>query len=125
MEPLAVIPILRISDVAKAKEFYIDWLEFTIDWEHTFDENAPVYMQISKGNTTFHLSEHYGDGTPGTGIFIWCTGLEAYQQKLLNKSYKYFRPGLETTFYNSLCMNIVDPFGNKISFNEKLNENKS
>ena len=125
MEALTCIPVLRIYDVAKAMEFYINWLEFTIDWEHRFDENAPLYMQISKGDISFHLSEHYGDGTPGTGIFIWCTGLEAYQQNLLNKNYKYFRPGLETTFYNSLCMNIIDPFGNKISFNEKVENNES
>jgi uncharacterized glyoxalase superfamily protein PhnB len=121
MEATEVIPILRIFDVAKAKAFYIDWLEFALDWEHTFNENAPVYMQISKGNAILHLSEHYGDGTPGTGIFIWCTGLEAFQKMLLDKNYKYYRPGLETTFYNSLCMNVIDPFGNKISFNEKLN----
>jgi uncharacterized glyoxalase superfamily protein PhnB len=120
MEAITVIPVLRIFDVAKAKEFYIDWLEFKIDWEHTFEENTPVYMQVSKGNVVFHLSEHYGDGTPGAGVFIWCTGLEAYQKMLLQKGYKYFRPGLETTFYNSLCMSVLDPFGNKISFNEKL-----
>ena len=122
MEIIVVIPVIRIFDVAKAKEFYINWLGFTIDWEHTFDANAPVYMQISKGTAIFHLSEHYGDGTPGIGIFIWCTGLELYQQQLVQKNYKYFRPSLETTFYNSLCMNIIDPFGNKISFNEKLDE---
>lgn len=122
MEATTVIPVLRIFDVAKAKEFYIDWLEFNIDWEHTFEANTPVYMQISKGNIIFHLSEHYGDGSPGAGVFIWCKGLEEYQQKLLMKNYKYFRPGLETTFYNSVCMNIKDPFGNKISFNERLND---
>jgi uncharacterized glyoxalase superfamily protein PhnB len=122
MEVTTVIPVIRIFDVAKAKEFYIDWLEFTIDWEHTFDEHAPVYMQISKDQAVLHLSEHYGDGTPGTSIFIWCTGLEAYQQQLLSKNYKYFHPGLESTFYNSLCMNVIDPFGNKISFNEKRSE---
>ena len=122
METTAVIPILRIFDVAKAKEFYINWLEFTLDWEHTFEENTPVYMQISKNKTVLHLSEHYGDGTPGTGIFIWCTGLEEYQKLLLGKNYKYFRPGLETTFYNAICMNVVDPFGNKIAFNEKSEE---
>ena len=122
MEALTIIPILRIFDVAKAKEFYIDWLEFTIDWEHTFDENAPVYMQISKEHITIHLSEHYGDGTPGAGIFIWCTGLETFQKRLLDKNYKYFRPGLETTFYNSLCMTVLDPFGNKLSFNEKISD---
>ena len=35
------IPILRIYGVAKAKEFYIDFLGFTLDWEHRFDDNAP------------------------------------------------------------------------------------
>jgi len=125
MEAHSVIPILRIFNVAKAKEFYIDWLEFTLDWEHTFDENAPVYMQVSKNNIILHLSEHYGDGSPGAGIYIWCTGLEEYQQKLLAKGYKYFRPGLETTFYQSLCMNVIDPFSNKISFNQKLDEKDS
>lgn len=30
-----VIPILRIFDYKKAIEFYIDWLGFKINWEHT------------------------------------------------------------------------------------------
>ncbi|MES1217075.1 MAG: glyoxalase superfamily protein, partial [Bacteroidota bacterium] len=50
------IPVLRIFDVAKAKEFYIDWLEFKLEWEHTFDENFPLYMEISKDNIKIHLS---------------------------------------------------------------------
>ena len=28
------ISVFRIFDVAKAKEFYVDWLGFTVDWEH-------------------------------------------------------------------------------------------
>ena len=125
MNAISVIPVLRIFDVAKAKEFYVDWLEFVIDWEHTFNQNAPVYMQISKGNLVLHLSEHYGDGTPGSNTFVWCAGLEQYQQQLLAKNYKYFRPGLEATFYDTLCMNIIDPFGNKLSFNEKTDSAES
>jgi hypothetical protein len=27
-------PILRIFDEAKARELYVDFLGFTIDWEH-------------------------------------------------------------------------------------------
>lgn len=27
------IPILRSFDEGKAKEFYVDFLEFTVDWE--------------------------------------------------------------------------------------------
>ena len=56
-----VIPVLRIFDLAKAKEFYLDWLGFTIDWEHRFTKNFPLYMQISLEDIVLHLTEHYGD----------------------------------------------------------------
>lgn len=42
------IPILRIFDAAKAKEFYIDFLGFKVDWQHRFEDGLPLYMQISK-----------------------------------------------------------------------------
>ena len=32
-----VVPILRSFDEGKAREFYVDWLGFRIDWEHRFD----------------------------------------------------------------------------------------
>lgn len=47
-------PILRIIDEAKAKEFYIDFLGFEVDWEHRFDEGLPLYMQISKDGCVIH-----------------------------------------------------------------------
>ena len=43
-----VIPVLRIFDVAKAREFYSGFLGFAIDWERTFDDHAPVYLQASR-----------------------------------------------------------------------------
>jgi hypothetical protein len=36
-----IIPILRIFSIGKAKEFYVDFLGFTIDWEHRFEDKAP------------------------------------------------------------------------------------
>ena len=117
-----VIPVLRIFDYAKALEFYRDWLGFTIQWEHTFEENAPVYFEVTKNGITFHLSEHHGDGTPGTHVFVWCTGVKDYHEELINKKYKYNRPGLEKTFYGALSFTVNDPFNNKISFNEKIEE---
>jgi len=61
-----VVPILRIFDVAKAKDFYAGFLGFTIDWEHRFDDRAPLYLQVSRNGLVLHLSEHHGDGTPGS-----------------------------------------------------------
>lgn len=120
MEIEKVIPILRIFDYAKAVEFYVGWLGFTIEWEHHFAENTPVYMEVRNGDITFHLSEHHGDGTPGTHVSIWCRGIREYHAALIAKNYKYNKPGLEKTFYGALAFTANDPFNNKITFNEAL-----
>lgn len=39
IELLQTGSLLRIFDVAKAKEFYVGFLGFTVDWEHRFDES--------------------------------------------------------------------------------------
>lgn len=118
METNRIIPILRIFDEAKAKEFYLDFLEFKIDFEHRFQADFPLYMGISKENWVIHLSEHHGDCTPGSAIMLQMDGVEAYQQQLLNKQYKHARPGCEPTEWNTIEMSITDPFGNRLCFYE-------
>jgi len=59
------VPILRSFDEAKAKEFYVDFLGFTVDFEHRFEPGMPLYMGISQGDCRIHLSEHFGDCAPG------------------------------------------------------------
>ena len=117
----ATIPIFRIFDYAKALGFYIDWLGFKIDWEHK-PNNAPIYMQISLGDIVLHLTEHHGDCTPGARVYIdGFEGLRQYHRQILDKDYKYNRPGLEVPPWNpdALCMDVIDPFGNRLSFNGK------
>lgn len=115
---MKVIPILRIFDYAKAIEFYIQWLGFTIDWEHTYGKNFPIYMQVSYKHITLHLSEHHGDCVPGAGVYIEFLNLKDYHKGLVEKNYKYNKPGLG----KDLCMDVIDPFGNRLSFNEAKNE---
>ncbi len=115
-----VVPILRIFDVARAKEFYVGFLGFTVDWEHTFEPDTPVYMQVSRGDCAIHLSEHHGDGTPGTAIRVVVDELEAYHAELTAKTYKYYRPGLQDQEWGQREMSVQDPFGNKIIFHRPL-----
>lgn len=117
---LQTIPILRIFSVEKAKEFYVDYLGFHVDWEHRFDLNAPLYLQVSLENLVLHLSEHYGDACPGATVFIRLHGLADYHRQLHAKNYAYLRPGLGPSEHGSLCMEVVDPFGNRLRFDEKL-----
>lgn len=112
------IPVLRMFDEQKAKEFYVRYLGFTIDWEHRFEPDTPLYMQISRGNTVVHLSEHHGDGTPGTTLFLDMIGLEDLHQELSAKRCEYFRPRVQDVPWNAKMMALIDPFGNHLRFNQ-------
>lgn len=113
-------PILRIFDEAKAREFYIDFLGFKIDWEHRFEPGLPLYLQISKGGCVLHLSEHHGDCSPGAAMRIETDELDAYHQQLLAKNYKHARPGIEDTAWESRDMSVRDPFGNRLTFTNAI-----
>jgi len=118
----AVIPILRIFDIAKADEFYQGFLGFSVDWDHRFDANAPLYRQISRGNLILHLSEHHGDGCPGARLRVMMQGVEAFHREISSKGYRYMRPGLETTPWDTLETGVIDPFGNLIRFCEPIKQ---
>ena len=113
-----VVPVLRIFDIDKAREFYVDYLGFHVDWEHRFDEHSPLYMQVSRGSLVLHLSEHHGDGTPGTVVYVDTRGVRAYHAELSSKEYPYLRLGVNVDeIGTSLC--LLDPFGNTLRLNEK------
>jgi catechol 2,3-dioxygenase-like lactoylglutathione lyase family enzyme len=107
----AAVPVLRIFDVAKAKEFYLDFLGFTLDWEHRFAPDLPLYAQVSRSGVRLHLSEHYGDGTPGSVVYIRVENIAALLRELHDKQARFARPdpaGEEAA--------ITDPFGNVLRF---------
>jgi catechol 2,3-dioxygenase-like lactoylglutathione lyase family enzyme len=112
------IPIIRIFDVAKAKEFYLDFLGFKQEWEHRFEPGMPLYTQIIRSGLTVHLSEHHGDASPGATVFIEMTGIEALHRELLGKRYGYARPGVEQAPWGRE-LQVADPFGNRLRFCEK------
>jgi uncharacterized glyoxalase superfamily protein PhnB len=114
----AVTPILRIFDIAKAREFYLDFLGFKVEFEHRFDDNAPFYMGVIRDGCVLHLSEHHGDGAPGVAMRIQVEDISALHRELIGKKYRFARPGLETTPWQSREVSVTDPFGNRLHFYE-------
>ena len=108
-------PVLRVFDEAKAREFYLDFLGFTLDWEHRFEAGLPLYAQVSRGGLVLHLSGHHGDATPGSTVFVRTTGVRGLHHELSGKTYVYARPGLEEQLWG-LVMTVTDPFGNRLRF---------
>lgn len=115
------IPILRIFDVTKAKEFYLEHLGFSLDWDHRFGEGFPLYAQVSRSGVTLHLSEHYGDATPGSTVYVRVKGLDALHRELVAKGGK---SALEDGPGGTRVLQIWDPFGNRLRFAERGREER-
>jgi hypothetical protein len=79
------IPILRSFDEFKAKEFYVNFLGFNIDWEHRFEDNTPLYMQLSKSDCIIHVSEHHGDSSPGASLRINTLRIRGISERIISK----------------------------------------
>lgn len=120
-----VIPILRIFSEEKAREFYVDYLGFHVDWEHRFEPNLPLYMQISRDGLVLHLTEHYGDSTPGSKIHIDFEGVRELHAEITAKNYNYLRPGLcDDPNWGTVQLDLIDPFGNRLQFGEPKTDSK-
>ena len=115
-----IAPIFRIFSLEKAREFYIDFLGCKVDWEHRFEPSAPVYMQVSRDELVLHLSEHHGDGTPGSVVYVYMTDIAALHRELNDKKYRHNRPGLERMEWGMMQMMVIDPFNNRICFGEPV-----
>src|ERR1051325_11737167 len=109
-----VIPVLRMFDIAKAHEFYLGFLGFTVDWEHRFEPGTPLYTQVSRGDCALHLSEHHGDASPGAVVRIAIDDIDALHAELSAKNYRYGRPGVETMPWGLRELAAHDPFGNRL-----------
>jgi catechol 2,3-dioxygenase-like lactoylglutathione lyase family enzyme len=113
------VPIFRIFSLEKAREFYLDFLGFKVDWEHRFEPDAPVFMQISRGGLAINLSEHHGDGTPGSVAYVNMTGIRELHRELSEKKYRHNHPGLLEQEWGMTELTVTDPFNNRITFGER------
>jgi uncharacterized glyoxalase superfamily protein PhnB len=114
---LKAIPTLRVLDYKEAMSFYIDFLGFSLDWEHRFGPEAPVYMQVSYKGLVLHLTENERFNT-GMVVFVETRGIDSFHQKLSGKQSGLYIPAVKPTPWETRQMEVEDPFGNVLRFNE-------
>jgi len=112
-------PILRMFDEGKAREFYVDWLQFKVQFEHRFGANMPLYLGLVRDDLELHLSEHHGDTTPGTRVRLAVDGIHAFYDDIASRRYAFLRPGApQKQEWGEWDLTLTDPFGNKLTFYE-------
>ncbi len=71
------IPILRTSDAGRSLERYAR-LGYSKEWEHRFEPTFPAFVSVARnGGSRLFLSEHEGDATPDTLVYLRVHDLEA------------------------------------------------
>ena len=111
------VPILRSFDEARTREFYLDFLGFELVFEHRFEPGLPLYMGVRMGACELHMSEHYGDASPGGAIRIPVDDVVAYAASLRAKAHGNARPGEpEPRPWGTREITIQDPASNRLTF---------
>jgi len=112
----APVPVLRSFDARAAREFYVDFLGFEVLFEHRLTVTAPLYIGLQSGACELHLSEHFGDATPGSLIRIEIEDVAAFCARLLAKNYAHAKPSWQRQEWGWDEMCISDPAGNRLMF---------
>ncbi len=111
------IPMLRVFDEGLARRFYEGFLGFGWEWESRSAPTDPLYAQVSRSGLRIHLTAHFGDGTPGTHLFLPVTGLDELHAELAEQTASFSRPTIETVPWGRV-MTVVDPFANHLNFTD-------
>ena len=111
-----VIPVLRVSDIDIAKDFYLSFLKFDFDWEYKIKNGCYNYLQISKGKCILHLTEYCENDFSRTEIRIETEDLPYYQQLLSANPSHHISAEIVDMDWGTRDMIIRDPFGNQLTF---------
>jgi catechol 2,3-dioxygenase-like lactoylglutathione lyase family enzyme len=111
-----VIPTFRITNYEKSKHYYVEVLGFTIEWEHRFNPNFPVFMSIVRDGMQIYLSQHQGDCQVGGLIHFLIPDVNAWFEEFTGRNALVGEsPNDDLGFCN---MTIKDPDGNQLRFME-------
>ena len=118
----AMVPILRSFDEAATRDFYIRWLGFEVVFEHRFEPDTPLYMGVRLGGYELHLSEHYGDSTPGSAVRIEMDDVVPFHRGLVERGHRHARPGVQDQDWGWREVAVKDPGGNRLVFCSPLRD---
>ena len=71
-----VVPIFRVSDGYETARWYAR-MGFEVVGEHRFAPSLPLYLFLERNGAQLHLSEHTGDATPDSLVYLWVDDVDA------------------------------------------------
>jgi hypothetical protein len=100
----SLVPIFRVADGHAAAGWY-GRLGFTVEGEHRFAPDLPLYLYLRRGDSWLHLSEHTGDANPGSLVYLYVDDVDAVAVEF---------DATVTTQPWAREIELVDPDGNRL-----------
>jgi catechol 2,3-dioxygenase-like lactoylglutathione lyase family enzyme len=105
-----VTPFLRVRNAKASAEFYA-LLGFRELWEHRFEPGFPLFLAIGSEHGRIFLSEHLGDASPDTLIYLSVPDVDALYESLRAAGIE-LEPPEEAPWGRELA--LTDPDGNRL-----------
>jgi catechol 2,3-dioxygenase-like lactoylglutathione lyase family enzyme len=99
----------------RTREFYVNGLGLTVDWEHRFEPGFPVFAQLTRDGLSLFLTEHAGDCQVGGAAYIVVDDLDGFFREICARGVKPAEPP-EDAPWGTREMLVVDPDGNRLRF---------
>jgi uncharacterized glyoxalase superfamily protein PhnB len=110
-----VFPQLRMTDWVRTRRFYVDGLGFEVDWEHRFEENFPVFAQLTRNGLSLFLTEHAGDCQVGGAAYFVVDDVDTLFEDILARGIATAQPPQQTP-WGTHEFNVKDPDRNTLRF---------
>ena len=110
-----ISPMIRVSDYARAKAFYMDVLGFDT-LVNEAGEPEPGFGIFRAGNAQLFLHSWDGPGETWENwrAYVYVTDLDAFVARLMEKEQPFKGP--EVTWYGMREVEVTDPDGNVLCF---------
>ena len=102
--PDRVVPILHVADARETAKWYAR-LGFSVEREHQFAPNMPIYAFLKRGDNHLHLSEHKGDAKPDTLLYFYVDDVDSIAQE--------FDVAVKDQPWGTREVCLADPDGNR------------
>jgi uncharacterized glyoxalase superfamily protein PhnB len=110
----AVVPILSVSDLPAALDYYERVLGFQAGWQWG---NPPRLASVCRDRVEVNLSQSSEPGPAVSKVYFQMAGVGDYYEHVMRAGAKVAVP-LADRHYGMRDFRIIDPCGNELSFGE-------
>jgi catechol 2,3-dioxygenase-like lactoylglutathione lyase family enzyme len=109
-----------MTDYQRSKAFYVEQLGFRVEWEHRFEPDFPVFMEVLRDGMKIYLTQHSGDCQVGGLVHFLVEDVDALNREFQGRGVRPTEaPNNDLGFRN---MTVTDPDGNQLRFMEPSRE---